>query len=203
VYVLNSFLILYLLLFCPLDGFAKMYKWVDKDGNVHLTSQPPDEEATGIKEYGKDGIRAEPENETNEAESEADFSLKDVDLVILSGYTRDGVLKLDVFYKNKDKDKSVYWERGTVKCHCQIYEAVGKYERKKGQKIDSIKKTLERYDQDIYVDIPKKYLNKGKTGIVECLVDTGYIKKKISYSPSFGGIRKKTPRGSTASQTMK
>ena len=65
-YVLNGFLILYLLLFCPLDGFSKIHKWVDKDGNVYLTSQPPAEEATGIKEYGKHGIRDEPEDETND-----------------------------------------------------------------------------------------------------------------------------------------
>ena len=42
-YLLNSFLIFCLLLFCPLDGFAKMYKWVDKDGKIHLSSQKPED----------------------------------------------------------------------------------------------------------------------------------------------------------------
>jgi hypothetical protein len=206
-YLLNGFLIFCLLLFCPLDGFAKMYKWVDKNGQVHITGTKPPEGVTKIKEYGKDGIRDEPEDETNKMEAEADPTLKDVDLVKMGGFIKDGILKISFYYINRDTDKQISWEEGTVKCECQIYEGVGKRRKRKGQKIDSIKKKLKRYGQDIYVDIPKKYLNKGKEGIVECLVDTGYIKKKITDNPSFGGINKKTSRGKTgggtASQTMK
>ena len=40
-YLLNGLLIFCLLLFCPLDGFAKLYKWVDKDGGIHLSSTKP------------------------------------------------------------------------------------------------------------------------------------------------------------------
>lgn len=59
-YFLNGFLVFCLLAFFPLDGFAKMYKWIDKDGQVHFTDRKPTEETKEIKEYGKDGTR-EPE----------------------------------------------------------------------------------------------------------------------------------------------
>ena len=65
-YFLNGFLFVFLFLFFPLDGFAKVYKWVDKDGKIHLMSQPPTEETTRVKEYGKDGIRNEPEDEKSD-----------------------------------------------------------------------------------------------------------------------------------------
>jgi len=42
-YLLNGFLVFCLLLFCPLDGFAKNYKWIDKNGKIHLSNQKPDE----------------------------------------------------------------------------------------------------------------------------------------------------------------
>ena len=59
-YFLNGFLVFCLLLFCPLDGFAKMYKWVDKDGQVHFTDRKLTEEETEIKEFGKDGTKEPP-----------------------------------------------------------------------------------------------------------------------------------------------
>lgn len=184
-----------------------MYKWIDENGQVHFSDKQPTEETKEIKEYGKDGIRNEPEDETSETEAETDFPLKDVTLVNMYSDIRDGVLKIWFAYYNRDTDKRVYWKEGTVRCQCEVYEDVGKRGKKKGQRIDSLKKELERHDQDIYVDIPDKYLNKGKKGIVECLVDTGYIKKKVSWNPSFGGIKKKTPVGKiregTASQTLK
>ena len=65
-YLLNGFLVFCLLLFCPLDGFAKMYKWVDKDGQVHFTDRKLTEEETELKEFGKDGTKEPqlPEEET-------------------------------------------------------------------------------------------------------------------------------------------
>ncbi len=59
-YLLNGFLVFCLLLFCPLDGFAKMYKWVDKDGQVHFTDRKLTEEETELKEFGKDGTKEPP-----------------------------------------------------------------------------------------------------------------------------------------------
>lgn len=52
-YLLNMFLILSVLLICPSDIFAKMYKWVDENGQIHWsdTPPPPDEEALNLKEY--------------------------------------------------------------------------------------------------------------------------------------------------------
>ncbi len=38
-YLLNGFLILCLLLFSSLDGFAKVYKWVDKNGQTHIADK--------------------------------------------------------------------------------------------------------------------------------------------------------------------
>jgi hypothetical protein len=38
-YFLNGFLVLCLLLLSPLDGFAKVYKWVDEKGHIHLTDK--------------------------------------------------------------------------------------------------------------------------------------------------------------------
>ena len=203
-YSLNVLLIFCLLVFCPLDGFAKMYKWADENGKIHFTDQPPPEEATEIKEYGKDGTKNEPKSEPKEAESK--LTLKDVDLITMGGFIRDGVLNIGFHYKNRDIDKLIFWEEGTVTCQCEIYEDVGKRGRKKGQKIGSISKELKHHDQDIYFDVPDKYLNKGGKGIVECLVDTGYMKKKVSWNPSFGGTRKDTPggkiRGGATSQTV-
>ena len=184
-----------------------MYKWTDENGKVYFSDRKPAETTKEIKEYGEDRIKDEQEGENNETKAESDPTLKDVNLVRIGAYIRDGVLKIDIYYLNRDIDKSVFWEEGTVKCQCDIYEGVGKRGDKKGNKIDGIRKELNRYDQDMYVDIPDKYLNKGKEGIVECIVDTGYIKKKVSCNPSFGGIKKKTPGGmireGTASQTLK
>ena len=55
-YLLNGLLIFCLLLFCPLDGFAKMYKWVDENGKIHLSDAPPvDQKQKDVKEYKGSG----------------------------------------------------------------------------------------------------------------------------------------------------
>ena len=207
-YLLNIFLVFCLLVLCPSNGFAKkMYKWVDKDGQVHFSDRKPTVETKEIKEYGKDGIKKdEPRDQPEEAGS--DFTLKDVDLVMMLGYLTNthGVMRIGFHYTNRDTDELVYWEEGTVNCECQIYEEVGKRKKRKGRKLVSIEKELQDYDQDIYVDIPDEYLNKGMEGILECLIDTGFVKKRVRTNLSFGGIKKRSPkrriRGGAISQTL-
>ena len=52
-YLLNMFLVFSFLFVCPLDTFGKMYKWVDENGKVHWSDNPPppDEKANNLKEY--------------------------------------------------------------------------------------------------------------------------------------------------------
>jgi len=104
-------------------------------------------------------------------------ALSDVDLINISSYVKDGVLKVGLIYKNRDRDELVFWREGTVSCDCEVYENIGSIlDQKKGQRITSISKTVNRFGQDIYVDIPNTYLNKGKRAIIECTVNTGYKK---------------------------
>ena len=110
---------------------------------MHFSDRQPTEETKVIEvieENGNDGIRNEPEDKTNEAE--ADSTLKDVNLVTIYGYVRDGVLKISVYYKNREEDKSIFWKEGIVRCQCEIYAAAGKRGNRKGRKIGSIKKEI-------------------------------------------------------------
>ena len=107
-------------------------------------------------------------------------SLRDVDLVDTSAYVKNGVLKIGFHYQNRDRDELVFWEKGKVSCNCKLYENVGNIlDEKKGRKIISITKKVRTYSQDIYVDVPNSHLNKGKRGILECVVNTGYKKLKM------------------------
>ncbi|MCF8145965.1 MAG: DUF4124 domain-containing protein [Deltaproteobacteria bacterium] len=181
-----------------------MYKWVDKDGKIYFTDQKPPEEATEVKEYGKDGIKKEEPKEEPQV-SEDGLTLKDVDLIIVSPYYKDGVLRISIFQKNRYMDKLVTWEEGTVSCECEIYQDIGRRTKRKGNKICSVSHELTRWDQNIYVDAPKKYFENGKKVIIECLVDTGYRKLKATSNPSFG-TQKDSPggkiRGGASSQTL-
>ncbi|MFZ3158436.1 MAG: hypothetical protein WA124_13130 [Smithella sp.] len=108
-------------------------------------------------------------------------SLSDVDLIRISSYVKDGVLQISLLYKNRDRDELVSWREGTVRCDCEVYENVGSIlDKKKGQRITSVNKTVKSSRQDIYVDIPSTYLNKGKGAIIECTVNTGYKKLNAS-----------------------
>ena len=53
-YLLNILLILSVLLVWPSDVLAKMYKWVDENGQIHFSDKPPapDKKANNLKEYG-------------------------------------------------------------------------------------------------------------------------------------------------------
>ncbi len=79
-YFLNGFLIFCLLLFCPLDGFAKIYKWVDKNGQIHLSDAPSvDQEQKDVKEY-KGPERERAAEKCNIAEMKVLISFTRVDL---------------------------------------------------------------------------------------------------------------------------
>jgi len=104
-------------------------------------------------------------------------ALSDVDLINISSYVKDGVLRVSLLYKNRDRDELVFWREGTVSCDCEVYENIGSIlDQKKGQRITSVNKVVNRFAQDIYVDIPDTYLNKGERAIIECTVNTGYKK---------------------------
>jgi hypothetical protein len=45
------FVIFFLCLCIPNLNAAKMYSWTDEAGVMHLSNQPPPEDAKGIKEY--------------------------------------------------------------------------------------------------------------------------------------------------------
>lgn len=108
-------------------------------------------------------------------------SLSDVDLIRISSYVKDGVLQISFLYKNRGQDELVSWSEGTVSYNCEVYENVGSIlDKKKGQKITSVNGTVKSYGQNIYVDIPSIYLNKGKYAIIECTVNTGYKKLNTS-----------------------
>lgn len=114
-------------------------------------------------------------------------SLRHVDLIGVSAYEKDGVLRISVLYKNRFEDESVYWSEGTVDCYCEIYENIGNIlDKKKGPGIIGIRKTLHSFFQDFYVDMPGEYLNKGKRGIIECTFDTEYEKLRATGEFSLG-----------------
>lgn len=102
--------------------------------------------------------------------------LSDVDLITVSSYIKDGVLKVSIFYKNRDYDKLVYWRQGSVTCSYSIYEMEGRsINRQRGTEIDSGSKTVTSFSQDFYIDIPESFLGNDKWGLIECEVDTGYV----------------------------
>jgi len=116
-------------------------------------------------------------------------SLRHVDLIRITAYENDGVLKISILYQNRFRDELVFWKEGTVECWCEVYENVGTLlERRKGPGIVGIYKTLHRYSQDFYVDVPEGYLNKGKWGIIECTVETGYKKIIATTDVSLGKL---------------
>jgi hypothetical protein len=111
-------------------------------------------------------------------------ALRDVDLINISSYIQDKVLKVSFLYKNRDKDELIYWRAGTVSCSCEVYEIMGSpFDEQKGEQIAQIDKQLKSFSQDFYIDIPIRYLNKDKWGIIECSVNTGY--KKLAASNTF------------------
>ena len=102
-------------------------------------------------------------------------SLEDVDFITISSHLENGVLKFDFSYKNRDQDESVFWEGGKINCNCKVYENIGSIiDRKKGQRIANKNKTLTRYGQGMYINISKRYIDKGKRALIECSVYTGY-----------------------------
>lgn len=102
--------------------------------------------------------------------------LSDVDLIRVSSYIKDGVLKVSILYKNRDYDKLVYWRQGSVTCSYSIYEMEGRsINRQRGTEIDSGSKTLTSFSQDFYIDIPDSFLGNDLWGLIEVEVDTGYV----------------------------
>jgi hypothetical protein len=111
-------------------------------------------------------------------------ALRDVDLINISSYIQDQVLKVSILYTNRDKDELIYWRARTVDCSCAVYEIIGSsFDGQKGEQIAQIDKQLKSFSQDFYIDIPIRYLNKDKWGIIECFVNTGY--KRLTASDSF------------------
>lgn len=101
-------------------------------------------------------------------------NLRDVDLISVSAYMNDGIARISITYKNRDKDQLVFWEEGAVRCEYAIYKNVDNIlNPKQGEKIASGVKKLTRSGQDFYVDIPSRYTGPDKLGIVECTVHTG------------------------------
>jgi hypothetical protein len=126
--------------------------------------------------------------------------LRDVDQIFIHAYVdRDGVLWIKVNYESREKGQPVYWTGGRVDCDCEIYEYEDKgasEDEKKGRRITKVNDTIFTSLDKISVQIPGKYLGKGKRGIVECFFNTGSEKLeaqdyvRLSYGPSqshFGG----------------
>jgi len=126
--------------------------------------------------------------------------LGDVDQIFIHAYVdRDGMLWIKLNYESREKGQSVYWTGGRVDCNCTVYEYEDKGandDEKKGRRITKVSDTIFSVIDKLSVDIPEKYLGKGKRGIVECSFNTGSEKLKaqdyvrLSYGPSrshFGG----------------
>ncbi len=90
-----------------------------------------------------------------------------VDIINIMGYFKDNnILNVTLIYIDRDEDRMVEWESGSVTCHWNLYVYFEKEE--KSTLIKSGTKYLNRYDQDFFIDIPISYLKSGKWGLLEC-----------------------------------
>ncbi|HOV88245.1 MAG TPA: DUF2845 domain-containing protein [Syntrophobacteraceae bacterium] len=102
-------------------------------------------------------------------------SIKDVDHVRVFAVDEDGVLRIDISYLNRDRDELVFWENSMARCVCKAYLNKGNLLKPtRGDLIGSVHKDVNRYDQDLYLDISYRYRSKDLWGIIECDVDTRY-----------------------------
>jgi hypothetical protein len=105
-----------------------------------------------------------------------ELQLQDVDRISIHAWVNNkGVLWIDVHYESQKV--SVFWSEGSVNCTCQVYE----YEDEgtagggnRGSRITGMSKIFMTVQEKISVDIPERYLDKFKRGIVECSFDTGF-----------------------------
>ncbi len=101
-------------------------------------------------------------------------SIRDIDMLGVSAYVNNGVLRIGFFYKNRDSDKLVFWREGQLSIECQIFENEGNGRNKeKGSRIGVKNHRVTNFGQDIYWDVPRTHLNKGKRAIIECSTHTG------------------------------
>ncbi len=103
-------------------------------------------------------------------------SLSDVDMIRLLAHSKDGIITVNLLYKNRAEDKLVFWKGEEITCAYAIYRNIGTIlYPEKGEEIISGYKTLTRYNLRFYIDIPEAYLGQDNRTIIECEVDTGYI----------------------------
>lgn len=113
--------------------------------------------------------------QTSTTSSGPAVSIKPVDLARISATEQDGVIKIDLLYVNRDTDKLIYWNDGSAKCYCEIFENIGTLlDQKAGTRIGSIKKEVKSFDQDFYCDVPRSLQGRNIWAIIDCQVNTGF-----------------------------
>lgn len=103
-------------------------------------------------------------------------SIRNINLLDILAYVDNGVMKIAFLYKNRETDKSVYWREGQLTVDCQIYEKIGDRLRDKGSRIGFKNQRVTSFSQDIYWDVPKSLLDRGKRAVVECSTHTGVLR---------------------------
>lgn len=110
------------------------------------------------------------------AKNDVAGNTEDIDLFTLSAKLKDGVekgarvIEIKFSWKNKEKTEKIRWKNGSVECDCEIKPESTFHD------ISSSRKSLENYDQTIYLDISRMDFEhyKGQKGTVKCSVDTGH-----------------------------
>lgn len=115
------------------------------------------------------------QQQTSTTSSRPAVPIKSVDLIRVSATEQDGVIRIGLLYKNRDTDKLVYWNDGSAKCYCEIFENIGTLlDRKAGARIGLVKKEVKSFSQDFYCDVPRSLQGRDMWAIIDCQVNTGF-----------------------------
>lgn len=139
---------------------------------------------SGVK--GEDAQKAVKDKPKSNDSDSRNKDLGDVDLISIMAREKDKLITVSFIYKNKDKDKLIFWEGQSVYCECELFEATSSsLKPSKGNKIHSFSKKIERFSQDIYIDLPSSFTAKTQNGQIECMINTGNYRLKASNDFTF------------------
>jgi len=164
-------------------------------GNGHAT--PENEEQDDEKQDNElqddeiqDIILSKLRERTERSKKEV-TGIKNVDFITMNasllrqGEDNDGKLKVSLRYKSTKTRRDIYWKNDLVSCGCEV---TGFFSNDTSRRIAQEDKDLQSSLEDVYITIPRKYLNKSslknlKGGYVECTVTTE--QKDFSVSKNF------------------
>lgn len=103
------------------------------------------------------------------------FGGKLIDLVTVSGYARDGVMKVNVYYKSTSTDEYIWWDSGKAWVTCTLFELRGNIlNPRKGAMIGGIRdKEVHRARQAVYFDIKN---TRYEYGLLDCTITTSWAR---------------------------